>query len=80
MMGALNGWIFKDEKSVSFITHFSKEGNSDEFQNLTMSNSTIISKEDEIFLPLRDSIVVLGKTISWDSKTKEITVTGKITY
>jgi hypothetical protein len=102
MMGALNNLVFKDSQSVSFITHFSKEGRSDEFytwyknsnkveiwskqadeektRNVTMSNSTIISKENEIFLPLRDAIDALSKTISWDSKTNEIIVTGKIIY
>ncbi|BBH21868.1 hypothetical protein Back11_32130 [Paenibacillus baekrokdamisoli] len=102
MMGAMFGWVFKDKQSVSFVSHFSKEGNSDEFytwfknskkveisstqskeeqiQNLTMNNSTIISKDGEILLPLRDSIVALGKTISWDRKTNEITITGKIIY
>lgn len=102
MMGALNGWVFKDSKSVSFITHFSNEGKSDELytwyknsnkveigskeaeeeitQNLTMRTSTIISKEDEILLPLRESIRPLGKTIHWDSRTNKITISGKITY
>ncbi|WP_143536085.1 hypothetical protein [Saccharibacillus sp. O23] len=31
MMGALNGWVFKDDRSASFITHFSAKGDSDEF-------------------------------------------------
>ena len=44
-----------------------------------MTNSTIISKDDEIFLLLRESIIALGKSISWDSTKHEITVTGRIT-
>jgi len=30
MMGAMNSWVFKDKQSVSFVTHFSQKGNSDE--------------------------------------------------
>lgn len=102
MMGALNGWVFKDKQSVSFITHFTTEGDSDEFftwfvksknvkiktekdkeertQNITMNNPTVVSKDGEILLPLRDAIVALGKSINWDSKTNKVTVTGKIVY
>ena len=102
MMGALNAWVFKDSQSVSFITHFSEQGNSDEFytwfgrsdkveirstsggkenvKSLKMDHPTVVSKNGEILIPLRDAISVLGKQISWDRRSNQITVTGKITY
>ncbi|MDT3427034.1 hypothetical protein J2Z22_002568 [Paenibacillus forsythiae] len=102
MMGALNSWVFKDEQSVHFITHFSKKGDSDEFytwftrskkveimskqggeekiKNITMKHQTVVSKDGEILIPLRDAILALGKSIEWESKSNTITITGKITY
>ncbi len=102
MMGALNSWVFKDGQSVSFITHFSEKGDSDEFytwfgrsnkveirskiggketvKSLKMDHQTIVSKNEEIFIPLRDAVFALGKTIVWDRESNKITVTGRIPY
>lgn len=102
MMGALNAWVFKDERSASFITHFSAQGDSDEFytwfggsnkveirskidgqekvKSLTMNHPTLVAKNGEILIPLRDALSVLGKQIAWDRETGKITVTGRIAY
>ncbi|WP_438493620.1 hypothetical protein [Paenibacillus sp. IHBB 3054] len=102
MMDALNSWVFKDEKSVSFVTHFSEKGASDEFyawffnskkveiqskqaeeeiiKSITMKHQTIVSKDGETLLPLRDAILALEKSIYWDKESNKIMVTGKISY
>lgn len=100
MMGALNSWVFKDEKSVSFVTHISEKGDSDKFyawfpnsnkveiqtkqgkelKSITMNQQTIVSKDGEILIPLRDAILALNKSVNWDNKSNEITITGKINY
>ncbi|QYR21124.1 copper amine oxidase N-terminal domain-containing protein [Paenibacillus sp. sptzw28] len=67
---------YKNSKKIQMITV--KEG-VESSKYSTMKNSTI-SKNSHILLPLRDAVIALGKTIKWDSKKKEITVTGKITY
>lgn len=102
MMGALNGWVFKDEHSASFITHFSAKGDSDEFytwfggsnkveikskivgqeqvKSLTMNHPTLVAKNGEILIPLRDALSALGKQIAWNRESGKITVTGRISY
>ncbi len=45
-----------------------------------MKNATSTSTQGNILIPIREAILLLGQTIEWDSKTKTITVTGKLDY
>ncbi|OWA37282.1 hypothetical protein B9G55_04250 [Saccharibacillus sp. O16] len=49
-------------------------------KNLSMDHQTIVSQDGELFIPLRDAVQALGKTITWDRKSNRIVVTGKIAY
>ncbi|WP_439116924.1 stalk domain-containing protein [Paenibacillus aquistagni] len=51
--------------------------NSDDHE---MKNATFTSNQDDILIPIREAILLLGQTIEWDSKTKTITVTGKVDF
>lgn len=45
-----------------------------------MKHQTIVSKDGETLIPLRDAILALKKSIYWDKESNKITVTGKISY
>ncbi|WP_139829159.1 stalk domain-containing protein [Paenibacillus aquistagni] len=45
-----------------------------------MKNATFTSTQGDILIPIREAILLLGQTIEWDSKTKTITVTGKMDF